>query len=256
MAKIIMNGKDTMDSKSLTLMLDTFFNSGLFELSDSAIDTVMEAYAEAEQYDPNSKAYADAEKKAYTAIADGVTQSTWGEKVRAWRYLSMLSSPRTSIKNAGGNIGMGALTATKDAVKAVLEKAYNATPAGKKNPLRSAALFVSQADKAAAYADTDAHVYAPLTQNQRYEGAAGIQRGVESNKSIFDNAALENARRMNSASLEGQDVYGSLGFLTAASDLRGDGALTQKAREFSQSAEANLQKLGENGIIGLGGLNV
>ena len=254
MAKIIMNGKDTFDSKAITQMMDTFFDSGLFDLPDSTIDTVMNAYAEAQKYDTNSKAYADAEQKAYAAIADGVTHSTWGDKVRAWRYLSMLSSPRTSIKNAGGNIGMGALTATKDAVKAVLEKAYNTTPAGKKNPLHSAAILVSNADRAAAYADTDAHVYAPLTQNQRYEGAAGIQRGVESNKSIFGNTALENARRMNSASLEGQDVYGSLGFLTAASDLRGDGALTQKARAFSQDAEAKLQKLGENGIIGLGGL--
>nr|DAI51863.1 MAG TPA: Large polyvalent protein-associated domain 3 [Bacteriophage sp.] len=128
------------------------------------------------------------------------------DKIRAWRYLSMLGNPRTVLRNLIGNeIMSDVLWTSKDAVGAGLEKVM-----GVDQSQRTKALAFSDEYKAnKAYAATtldDART--ALEDSSRYDTKSGIERAIDENRQIFKFKPVEKWREATNWALsEGDTVF-------------------------------------------------
>lgn len=128
------------------------------------------------------------------------------DKIRAWRYLSMLGNPRTVLRNLIGNeIMSDVLWTSKDAVGAGLEKLL-----GVEESQRTKATAFSDEYKAnKAYAATtldDAR--AVLEDSSRYDTKSGIERAIDENRQIFKFKLVEKWREATNWALsEGDTVF-------------------------------------------------
>ena len=128
------------------------------------------------------------------------------DKIRAWRYLSMLGNPRTVLRNLIGNeIMSDVLWTSKDAVGAALEKVM-----GVKQSQRTKALAFGDAYKAnKAYAATtldDART--ALEDSSRYDTKSGIERAIDESRQIFKFKPVEKWREATNWALsEGDTVF-------------------------------------------------
>lgn len=128
------------------------------------------------------------------------------DKIRAWRYLSMLGNPRTALRNLIGNeIMSDVLWTSKDAVGAALEKVM-----GVDQSQRTKALAFGDAYKAnKAYAATtldDART--ALEDSSRYDTKSGIERAIDENRQIFKFKPVEKWREATNWALsEGDTVF-------------------------------------------------
>ena len=128
------------------------------------------------------------------------------DKIRAWRYLSMLGNPRTVLRNLIGNeIMSDVLWTSKDAVGAALEKVM-----GVEQSQRTKALAFGDAYKAnKAYAATtldDART--ALEDSSRYDTKSGIERAIDENRQIFKFKPVEKWREATNWTLsEGDTVF-------------------------------------------------
>jgi hypothetical protein len=126
------------------------------------------------------------------------------DKIRAWRYLSMLGNPRTVLRNLIGNeIMSDVLWTSKDAVGAGLEKVM-----GVDQSQRTKALAFSDEYKAnKAYAATtldDAR--AALEDSSRYDTKSGIERAIDENRQIFKFKPVEKWREATDWALSKGDT--------------------------------------------------
>lgn len=126
------------------------------------------------------------------------------DKIRAWRYLSMLGNPRTVLRNLIGNeIMSDVLWTSKDAVGATLEKVM-----GVEQSQRTKALSFGDAYKAnKAYAATtldDAR--AVLEDSSRYDTKSGIERAIDENRQIFKFKPVEKWREATDWALSKGDT--------------------------------------------------
>lgn len=126
------------------------------------------------------------------------------DKIRAWRYLSMLGNPRTVLRNLIGNeIMSDVLWTSKDAVGAGLEKVM-----GVDQSQRTKALAFSDEYKAnKAYAATtldDAR--AVLEDSSRYDTKSGIERAIDENRQIFKFKPVEKWREATDWALSKGDT--------------------------------------------------
>lgn len=126
------------------------------------------------------------------------------DKIRAWRYLSMLGNPRTVLRNLIGNeIMSDVLWTSKDAVGAGLEKVM-----GVDQSQRTKALAFSDEYKAnKAYAATtldDAR--AVLEDSSRYDTKRGIERAIDENRQIFKFKPVEKWRKATDWALSKGDT--------------------------------------------------
>lgn len=126
------------------------------------------------------------------------------DKIRAWRYLSMLGNPRTVLRNLIGNeIMSDVLWTSKDAVGAGLEKVM-----GVDQSQRTKALAFGDAYKAnKAYAATtldDAR--AALEDSSRYDTKSGIERAIDENRQIFKFKPVEKWREATDWALSKGDT--------------------------------------------------
>ena len=126
------------------------------------------------------------------------------DKIRAWRYLSMLGNPRTVLRNLIGNeIMSDVLWTSKDAVGAALEKVM-----GVEQSQRTKALAFGDAYKAnKAYAATtldDAR--AVLEDSSRYDTKSGIERAIDENRQIFKFKPVEKWREATDWALSKGDT--------------------------------------------------
>lgn len=126
------------------------------------------------------------------------------DKIRAWRYLSMLGNPRTVLRNLIGNeIMSDVLWTSKDAVGAALEKVM-----GVDQSQRTKALAFGDAYKAnKAYAATtldDAR--AVLEDSSRYDTKSGIERAIDENRQIFKFKPVEKWREATDWALSKGDT--------------------------------------------------
>lgn len=128
------------------------------------------------------------------------------DKIRAWRYLSMLGNPRTVLRNLIGNeIMSDVLWTSKDAVGTALEKVM-----GVEQSQRTKALAFGDAYKAnKAYAATtldDART--ALEDSSRYDTKSGIERAIDENRQIFKFKPVEKWREATNWALsEGDTVF-------------------------------------------------
>jgi hypothetical protein len=126
------------------------------------------------------------------------------DKIRAWRYLSMLGNPRTVLRNLIGNeIMSDVLWTSKDAVGAALEKVM-----GVEQSQRTKALAFGDAYKAnKAYAATtldDART--ALEDSSRYDTKSGIERAIDENRQIFKFKPVEKWREATNWALSKGDT--------------------------------------------------
>lgn len=126
------------------------------------------------------------------------------DKIRAWRYLSMLGNPRTVLRNLIGNeIMSDVLWTSKDAVGAALEKVM-----GVDQSQRTKALAFGDAYKAnKAYAATtldDART--ALEDSSRYDTKSGIERAIDENRQIFKFKPVEKWREATNWALSKGDT--------------------------------------------------
>ena len=100
------------------------FSMGSFGVKPETVDKVMDIFAEAEKYGYNSKEYYKMEQEAFNLLANDLCNGkSFGEKLNAWRYFSMLSNPLTHIKNNLGNLNNNILTGVKNNIAASIEAA-------------------------------------------------------------------------------------------------------------------------------------
>lgn len=84
-------------------------------LDEGLVSNLLQAENQADMEDAVDAIFEDVAKHIPSTVAD---------KLDAWRYFSMLSSPRTHIRNITGNAAMLALTRTKNEAGALLEKVF------------------------------------------------------------------------------------------------------------------------------------
>lgn len=132
-------------------------------------------------------------KEIYQAVANQVP-STWKDKWDAWRYMAMLTNPRTHIRNILGNTGFQPVRVVKNEVAALLERVFNVEE-------KTKAFVASPAMYRAAWNDFDN--VSRLLNGNRY---SGIQSEIESRRPIFKTKALEGIRKGNSTALDLEDA--------------------------------------------------
>ena len=128
--------------------------------------------------------------------------ATLADKVNAWRYLAMLSNPKTHIRNIVGNSVMRGVSAVKRGVQKQLENRL--LTAGEER-----------------YAELNRNVpqeyfdFAKWSWDNhgKYEAKAGGGRyndaidQIDQNKRIFNNDMLETARKTNTELLDNEDMW-------------------------------------------------
>lgn len=136
-------------------------------------------------------------EEIYRDVAQQVP-STWMDKWNAWRYLSMLSAPKTHIRNVAGNIGFQPARIIKNEIAAAVESALSAFGADIE---RTKSFTVSPAMYKAAWNDFDS--VSDIVGGNRYESTTGK---IMQERDIFKFQPLESARRGNSKALEWEDA--------------------------------------------------
>lgn len=134
------------------------------------------------------------------SIADRIPAS-WTDKLKAWRYLSMLGNPRTHMRNILGNMIFVPMRKFKDIIGTGLER----TGLVKKEDRTKALPGLSKADRARRdFAQQDFQENAGAVRGEnRYD----VGTGIRDRRRIFETGVLEKARKLNFAALEAEDAF-------------------------------------------------
>ena len=170
------------------------------------------------------------------------------DKVRSWRYLSMLGNPKTHIKNLGANVFMNITQQVKNKVGGAIEDVVGIT---NKNLERTKTLKPANKEQRN-FAKQDAeYMKDKIDGGGKYD----IKNAIQSNQKQFDNKVLNAVANFNSDMLELEDTiflkkayqqalqnYMSANKLTR-SDMQ-DSSILQKAREYAsfQAQEATFHQ--------------
>ena len=144
-----------------------------------------------------------------TLIAKDIGQqvpATIGEKLTAWRYMSMLANPRTHIRNIVGNAVMYLTVGNKNLYKKALEGMYSSVRPNAKME-RSASFYnpnSAKAKAAKAFSKQDATEMLDLLRNG---GKENRQSGVMTHQRIFNTKAIEWIRKLNDGALDAEDAW-------------------------------------------------
>lgn len=242
LARLIEHGATTEELKSA---LNQHLVTGYFGMSAEDLQKITDLYNQADSA-KSSKESAELRKQAAAIAAKYLGKPTFMDKWNSWRYLSMLGNPRTMIRNILGNTTFGAVTDVKDAVGAVLEKAFL------KEGQRTKAILNPVTDKAlinACAKDADVTSFEELTEGgHKYN----MKHEVEGERQIFKSKLLEGARNLTNNVLEKSDNFALkkkyakalAGYLKAngynADVLKTNNSILDKARAYAieQAKEA------------------
>jgi len=174
-------------------------------ISGDELLEIMDIMAKAEQYPLFSRQRTEIESQAYKIVADKFN-SSFMDKLTAWRYMAMLTNPITHIKNTIGNFVFGGVTRIKNDIAALLEigadKASRAL--GGEGIQRTKALLTPQDAglRKAAALDYD-NFQALVAGGGKYNPA----QLIEDQKTIFETEWLEKLRKGNRNLLEWEDNF-------------------------------------------------
>lgn len=111
-------------TREINRALDQFAATGSMGIKDSTLDDIYDIMKKNESLDPNSKEFVKNERQIYAMIANDISHGkSFAEKLDAWRYMSMLSSPATHLRNIAGNLSMRGVAGVKNNLAAVIESA-------------------------------------------------------------------------------------------------------------------------------------
>ena len=131
--------------------------------------------------------------------------STFEDKFRAFRYLSMLTNPRTHVRNLLGNAFFMPVVLTKDVAATVIEGAVHFVSGGKTQ--RSKSIAISRDLLSAAWNDF-ANAAGMVSGEGKYNDYANANKYIEEGRQIFKkNKPLEAVRKANSTALETEDMW-------------------------------------------------
>lgn len=142
----------------------------------------------------------------YVNIASQVP-STWMDKWNAWRYMAMLTNPRTHIRNVFGNLGFVPVRMVKDAIATTLEAGADLVLPGGIQRTKAPLNPLSLADRSlvqAAYSDVQ-NVQKQLLGSGKYADSATGK--IEDYRTIFKFKPLEAVRKGNSNLMEVEDSW-------------------------------------------------
>ena len=195
-ARLLHNNVDRADIQTALLRKIT---TGYMNMSEEDIKAINSYYEQADKA-RTSKESLEFKKKAAEVASKYLGPVSWMEKINAWRYLAMLGNPRTIIRNKVGNITFGAVTDAKDAIGAMLEKAF--VKKGKRtkailNPVEDADLIKACAE------DFNDVAYESATEGgNKYN----MKSEIENARKVFNNKYLEKYRTLTNNVLEGDDI--------------------------------------------------
>lgn len=174
-------------------------------------------------------------------IADEMP-ATASEKIRAWRYLSMLGNPKTHVRNELANVAMSVVKLAKDTVNATGQDLFVKDKANKTATLKSSSKEVKN------LADT---VY-KQTYTEQENSKYNEQSELENKRQVFKTKPLESVRKFNEKMLSAEDQFfkkinfkkSFANYLTAQgistqADIENHPEIIQKAKNFAIE-EANV----------------
>ena len=220
--------------RTLTQALREAANSGMFSQKDSAAIVTSKLFGQEVQIDSAlMQEYLSAkgkdqiqavEDKIYKNIASQMP-ARLGEKARAWRYMGMLTNPKTHINNFSGNSAMYVERKGKDTIKAGLEAIF--LPQDQ----RTAAVLPGKERRAAAAADYE-NVKSMILDGDKYSDSAN--RKIQESRRIFSNSILEGIRVKNDELLNkfGDGIFAKANYTDAFAGIL-------KARGYTAEDFAN-----------------
>ena len=137
----------------------------------------------------------------YQNVADQIP-ATWKDKWDAWRYMAMLTNPRTHIRNIAGNVFFQPIRMLKNGIAAGMESGLSAAGV---NIERTKSFGASPELYRACF--NDYHNMAQVLGGSKYSEA---KSEIEKRRKIFTSAfvgkPLEAVRKANTAALETEDA--------------------------------------------------
>lgn len=147
-----------------------------------------------------------AAEEIYKNIASQVP-STWMDKWNAWRYMAMLTNPRTHIRNIVGNAGFVPVRMIKDAIATTLEAGADLILPGGIQRTKAPLNLLSKTDRdlvRASFSDVN-NVQNQLLGSGKYADSASGK--IEDYRTIFKFKPLEGVRKGNSNLMEVEDSW-------------------------------------------------
>ena len=171
--------------------------TGLFGLTDEDIANIMDYLGEAEKM-PDSKERYELEDKAFQIIADKVVTKNFMDKLDSWRYLAMLSNPKTTLRNYLGNQVNRVTTGVSNSIAGLIESKLS-----QKYNIKRTKEVLTRADSELvkkATADAEQNAYSLLRDGgDKYRNA---QSRIEQSKSAFSTKAMQKVEDLTSRMLD------------------------------------------------------
>ena len=174
-------------------------NSGLLEQGKQPVklpDEMLEQMLQAESEQMQSEIW----DKCIENVANQVP-ATLADKINAWRYLAMLSNPKTHVRNTVGSGVMMGVSAVKRSIQTRLENRL--LTAGEERYAELNRNVPQEYFDFAEWAFENDGKHRVQVGGGRYSDAIGQ---IEQNKRIFKNDKLEKARKTNTELLEQEDM--------------------------------------------------
>lgn len=174
----------------------------------------------------------------YKSIAEQVP-STWMDKWNAWRYMAMLTNPRTHTRNIFGNLGFVPVRMVKDAIATTLEAGADLVLPGGIRRTKAPLNPLSRADRSlvrAALSDVQ-NVQEQLLGSGKYADSATGK--IDDYRTIFKFKPLEAVRKGNSNLMEIEDSWFSKSAYAGAlaGYLKANGVTAQQMTDGTVSQE-------------------
>ena len=179
--------------------IQNYAATGLFGISDEDMEYIMDILGKAEKM-PDSKERYELENMAFDRIANRVvTKKSFMDKLDAWRYLAMLSNPKTVLRNVLGNKLNGFRVGIDNSIAALIEKQIP-----KKFGIERTKEVLDRKSDAdlikAATADAEQKVYSVLKDGgDKYRNA---QSRIESSKSAFNSKVMQSVDNLTTKMLD------------------------------------------------------
>lgn len=175
-------------------------------------------------------------------LADNM-KTSWKDKVRAWRYLSMLGNPKTHVRNEVANVAMSVVKGVKDLGSGL---AQDLIIRDKSKKTRTALKFSSNEVKSLATT-----AYNEIS-NENFGNKYNEQSDLESRQKIFRTGFLEALRKFNDKALSAEDQgFKKINFkksfanyltaqgITTEQDIKNNPEIVERAKQFAVM-EANV----------------
>lgn len=174
-------------------------------------------------------------------LADNLKVGT-ADKIRAWRYLSMLGNPKTHVRNVVANVAMSIVKKAKDTVSATGQDIFIKDKAQKTRTLKNSSSEVK------ALANDTYNQISKDTVGNKYNEKSDLENRAQ----VFKSRWLEAVRKFNDKALSKEDQafkqtnfkrafanYLTAQGISTAEDIKNNPQLVEKAKLFAIE-EANV----------------